>query len=635
MQTQFYVLVSAAASFLTGILLCWFVMRQRVAITVEAAVVRANAEVQIELALAKEKARALEEDCHLARANHAALKAETNQCRDALDAARDERALLTERASRVPPLEAQVRSLEDQHKASQEIVLNLSTSEAEKAQSLKSIAARLSEVQQMSSELERELATVSALLQESSERRATLEAEVTRLPVLEEKLGQAEQLISTTQQNAADLREASGRVNAELKAEREALGLVRAEWQTERSQREAAETHVSNLTTELAEMSIRLTAEREQSEEKLSLLLQAKESLTDQFKNLANEILEEKSKRFSEQNQTSLGLLLDPLKLKISEFQIKVEDVYVKEGKDRVALAEQVRQLMDLNQSLSQDAKNLTRALKGSSKTQGNWGELVLERVLEASGLRKGEEYEVQESHTRDDGSRAQPDVVIHLPEDRHLVVDAKVSLTAYEEFSTSEDDNERQAATKRHMESIRAHMRVLSQRNYQSLYHLKSLDFVLMFVPIEPAFMLAVSHDRELFMDAWERNVLLVSPSTLLFVVRTVAHLWRQEAQSRNAQDIAKRGAELYDKLVGFVEDLESLGNRLKQAQRDYDAAHNKLTSGRGNVIRQAEMLKDLGIKPSKALPAALVEIATDGAANLALADGTDISYDKSSADC
>jgi DNA recombination protein RmuC len=635
MQTQFYVLVSAAASFLTGILLCWLVMRQRVAITVEAAVVRANAEVQIELALAKEKARALEEDCHLARANHAALKAETNQCRDALDAARDERALLTERASRVPPLEAQVRSLEDQHKASQEIVLNLSTSEAEKAQSLKSIAARLSEVQQMSSELERELATVSALLQESSERRATLEAEVTRLPVLEEKLGQAEQLISTTQQNAADLREASGRVNAELKAEREALGLVRAEWQTERSQREAAETHVSNLTTELAEMSIRLTAEREQSEEKLSLLLQAKESLTDQFKNLANEILEEKSKRFSEQNQTSLGLLLDPLKLKISEFQIKVEDVYVKEGKDRVALAEQVRQLMDLNQSLSQDAKNLTRALKGSSKTQGNWGELVLERVLEASGLRKGEEYEVQESHTRDDGSRAQPDVVIHLPEDRHLVVDAKVSLTAYEEFSTSEDDNERQAATKRHMESIRAHMRVLSQRNYQSLYHLKSLDFVLMFVPIEPAFMLAVSHDRELFMDAWERNVLLVSPSTLLFVVRTVAHLWRQEAQSRNAQDIAKRGAELYDKLVGFVEDLESLGNRLKQAQRDYDAAHNKLTSGRGNVIRQAEMLKDLGIKPSKALPAALVEIATDGAANLALADGTDISYDKSSADC
>lgn len=270
---------------------------------------------------------------------------------------------------------------------------------------------------------------------------------------------------------------------------------------------------------------------------------------------------------------------------------------------------------MDLNQSLSQDAKNLTRALKGSSKAQGNWGELVLERVLEASGLRKGEEYDVQESHTRDDGSRAQPDVVVHLPEDRHLVVDAKVSLTAYEDFASAETEEDRQRAIKRHLDSIRAHIKGLSDKNYQALYGLKSLDFVLMFIPIEPAFMLGVTHDRELFMDAWQKNVLLVSPSTLLFVVRTVAHLWRQEAQNRNAQDIAKRGAELYDKLVGFVEDLESLGNRLHQAQKEYDAAHSKLTGGRGNVIRQAEMLKQLGVKPTKALPAALVEVATDEA--------------------
>jgi len=199
----------------------------------------------------------------------------------------------------------------------------------------------------------------------------------------------------------------------------------------------------------------------------------------------------------------------------------------------------------------------------------------------------------------------------VHLPEDRHLVVDAKVSLTAYEDYASAEEEGDRLIAIKRHLDSVRGHIKGLSDRNYQALYGLKSLDFVLMFVPIEPAFMLAVTHDRELFMDAWQKNVLLVSPSTLLFVVRTVAHLWRQEAQNRNAQDIAKRGAELYDKLVGFVEDLESLGNRLKQAQKDYDSAHGKLTGGRGNVIRQAEMLKQLGVKPSKSLPGGLVEAA------------------------
>lgn len=290
----------------------------------------------------------------------------------------------------------------------------------------------------------------------------------------------------------------------------------------------------------------------------------------------------------------------------------------MQEGKDRTALAEQVRQLMNLNQCLSEDAKNLTRALRGSSKAQGSWGELVLERVLEASGLRKGEEYHVQESHNRDDGSRALLDVVVHLPEDRHLVIDAKVSLTAYEEFTLAEDENDQRIIIKRHVDSVRAHIKGLSEKGYQALYGLKSLDCVLMFMPIEPAFMLAITHDRELFMDAWQKNVLLVSPSTLLFVVRTVAHLWRQEAQNRNAQEIANRGAELYDKLVGFVQDLESLGNRLRQAQNDYQAAHNKFASGKGNVIRQAELLKQMGVKPSKNLPVALVEIAAEEAATL-----------------
>ena len=306
--------------------------------------------------------------------------------------------------------------------------------------------------------------------------------------------------------------------------------------------------------------------------------------------------------------------MLEPLKVKITEFQGKVQEVYVQEGKDRSALAEQVKQLMALNNQLSKDAHNLTSALKGQTKTQGNWGELILERVLEASGLRKGHEYDVQESHTREDGSRAQPDVVVHLPEDRHLIVDAKVSLKAYEEYANAETDHQRDAAMKRHLDSVRGHIKELSEKNYQQLYGLKSLDFVLMFIPVEPAFMLAIAHDSDLWQDAWKKNVLLVSPSTLLFVLRTVAHLWRQEQQNRNAQEIASRGAELYDKLVGFVEDLENLGTKLQQAQKAYDGAYNKFTGGRGNVIRQAEMLKELGVKPTKHLPKKLMDSAIDG---------------------
>ena len=376
-----------------------------------------------------------------------------------------------------------------------------------------------------------------------------------------------------------------------------------------------SEQQLSALNAQVATLTMQLNQERNQSNEKLALLQSAREELSHQFKNLANDILEEKSKRFSEQNQQSLGQLLDPLKTKLQEFQGKVEQVYVQEGKDRSALAEQVRQLMELNRTVSQEANNLTKALKGSNKAQGNWGELVLERVLEGSGLRKGEEYDIQESHTLEDGRRLQPDVVVHLPDDRHLVIDAKATLIAYEDYANAEDEKHRDVALKRHLDAVRSHIKGLSDKNYQDLYGLKSLDFVLMFIPIEPAFMLAVTHDRELFMDAWNKNVLLVSPSTLLFVVRTVANLWRQEAQTRNAQDIAKRGAELYDKLAGFVEDMESLGTRLNQAQKDYDGAINKLSTGRGNLIRQAEMLKKLGVKPTKSLPTPMVEIANDAA--------------------
>ena len=368
-------------------------------------------------------------------------------------------------------------------------------------------------------------------------------------------------------------------------------------------QREALSAQLSQSRTRQATLEAQLAAERAQSAEKIALLQDARESLGLQFKTLANDILEEKSRRFAEQNQASLGTLLDPLRNRLADFQGKVEQFYDAEGKQRSALSQQVSQLMDLNKLLGEEARSLTSALKGSSKAQGNWGELILERVLEASGLRRGFEYHVQQNHTREDGSRAQPDVVIQLPEERTLVVDAKVSLIAYEECVTAETDEARQLAQRRHLASVRAHIEGLSARNYQQLYSLKTLDFVLMFVPIEPAFMLAVAADEQLFMDAWRRNVLLVSPSTLLFVVRTVAHLWRQEQQNRNAQEIARRGADLYDKLAAFVADLEDIGRSLDKAQKSYGEAFKRLKAGRGNAIAQAERLRDLGVKPTRTL--------------------------------
>jgi DNA recombination protein RmuC len=372
----------------------------------------------------------------------------------------------------------------------------------------------------------------------------------------------------------------------------------------------ALQSRYETLLREQSALKAQLDSERIQQEEKIQLLTHARQELSQQFSVLANQILEEKTQKFTEQNQTQLTQLLDPLKEKIQAFQGKVEEVYIQEGKERSALAEQVKQLTSLNQQLSLDAHNLTTALKGQSKTQGDWGEFILEKLLEASGLSAGLHYEIQESHTRPDGSRAQPDVVIRLPENRQLVVDAKVSLSAYAQYVESEDEDQKRLQLARHIESVRTHIKGLSGRNYQELYQLNSLDFVIMFIPIEPAFLVAISSDEKLWQDAWERNVLLVSPSTLLFVVRTVANLWRQEQQNRNALEIARRGGELYDKFCGFVQDLEQLGKQMQTTQKTYEQAFNKLSAGRGNLLRQAELLRDLGLKPTKRLPEHLIDL-------------------------
>lgn len=363
---------------------------------------------------------------------------------------------------------------------------------------------------------------------------------------------------------------------------------------------------------EHAKLKTTLEQERIQASEKLAMFQEMREQFSqqseDRFKVLAGELLDEKSRKFTEQNQVNLGQLLAPLQEKIRTFQAKVEEVYVNESKDRSALMAQVAALSQLNSTLNQETQNLTRALKGDRKAQGNWGEILLDDVLERAGLRAGQHYRRQVGVQGETGNVI-PDVVIDLPGDRHLVVDSKMTLPDYRLFAATEDETERTAALKRHLASIRAHINGLSEKNYQTLYGLQSLDFVIMFVPLEPAFMLAVTHDRELFSHAWDRNVLLVSPSTLLFVVRTVAHLWRQEVIGRNAQEIAVRGAELYDRLVGFVGDLQKVGERIGQAQESYNEARKKLSEGKGNVIRQAEMLKGLGVKSTKSLSPQWIE--------------------------
>lgn len=367
----------------------------------------------------------------------------------------------------------------------------------------------------------------------------------------------------------------------------------------------AGEQRLSKAQSEIATLETRLAGQQHAAEEKLALLGEARERLTEQFRNLAQEILEDKSRRFTEQNQQNLGQLLDPLRTKIGEFQQKVEQVYDTEGKERAALREGLAQLHALNQQVSKEASDLTRALKGSTKAQGNWGEVLLESLLELAGLVRGQQYEVQEHHQREDGSRAQPDVVIRMPEERRLVIDAKVSLLSYEQYASAEDDAGREAALARHLESIRNHVKGLAARDYQELHGGDSPDFVLMFIALEPAFMTAVTQDHGLFQYAWERNVLLVSPSTLLFVLRTVAQLWRSDAQNRNALAIAKEGAELYDKLVGVVEALEKIGERVRQAEDELANARTRL-SGKGGALRRAEQLRKLGIKPKKSMPAA-----------------------------
>jgi len=340
---------------------------------------------------------------------------------------------------------------------------------------------------------------------------------------------------------------------------------------------------------------------------------QLQKKFTTEFENLANKIFDEKTSKFSEQSKSNLAEILNPLKEKISEFEKKVDETSKENIRGNASLREQLQMLKDMNQQITQEAKNLTQALKGGTKTQGSWGEFILESILEKSGLVKGREYKIQEVIYSEEGRRFQPDVIINLPENKSVIVDSKLSLVAYEKYISSEDNLQRQVYLKEHITSIRNHIRNLGSKNYQSLYQLESLDFVLMFMPVEPAFALAVQNDSELFNDAFNKNIVIVSPSTLLATLRTVASIWRQENQNRNALEIARQSGALYDKFQGLIMDLIELGKKMDSMKDRYSDVMRKLHLGKGNLVSSVERIKRLGANTTKSLPQQLLDRADD----------------------
>lgn len=383
------------------------------------------------------------------------------------------------------------------------------------------------------------------------------------------------------------------------RAEERSSGLI-----TERDQlsKELARERISHLDTvrELESRKSFYQSQQEKIAEQKAEIENLQKKLTSEFENIASRLLEEKSLKFTEQNRTNLDTILSPLKEQIKGFEKKVEEAYDKELRDKLSLRDELKRLNEMNVQLSQDATNLTKALKGETKTQGNWGELILETILEKSGLAKNREYFIQSSYTDEDGRRFQPDVIIHLPDNKRIVIDSKVSLVDFERYFSCDQEVERAQCLKNHIASIRKHIRGLGEKNYHTLYDLQSLDFVLMFMPVEPAFSLATQHDNTLFNEAFEKNIVIVSPSTLLATLRTISSIWKFEYQNKNALKIAREGEALYDKFHDLIKDLEKIQGGFEGVQKSFSNAFTKL-EGRGGIIRRIENLRQLGIQGQK----------------------------------
>ncbi len=374
----------------------------------------------------------------------------------------------------------------------------------------------------------------------------------------------------------------------------------------EREKNEKLTRSVSISATERKNLEERLENQKQELEE-----LQKK--FTTEFENIATKILKENTKEFTTSNQKNMSDIMGPIKEKLQSFEKKVEETYDRELRDKISLKEEVKKLYDLNSKISDEANNLTKALKGDVKKQGNWGEVVLERILERSGLTKGEEYDREVVMQNSEGQTIRPDVIIRLPEEKHVIVDSKVSLIAYERFVNANGEADAEKFQKEHIISMKAHVKELAEKHYQSSDALNSPDFVLMFMPIESSFAMAVQYDQELFGYAWDNKIVIVSPSTLLATLRTIASIWKQEHQNRNVLEIAKQGGLLYDKFVGFVEDMIKLGKQMDTSKNSYQDAMKKLYDGSGNLVRRAENIRELGAKVKKKLPQTLIDRMND----------------------
>ncbi len=375
------------------------------------------------------------------------------------------------------------------------------------------------------------------------------------------------------------------------------------------SEMDEERTKSEQLSNRLARAEVEYKSVREKLEAQKQEIEDMQKKFTMEFENIASKILRENTREFASANQKNMGEILNPLKEKILLFEKKVEDTYQKGLKDQTDLRAELKKLYDLNARISEEANNLTKALKADSKKQGNWGEVVLERVLERSGLTKGQEYDTQVRTMGEDGRSIQPDVVVRLPENKHIIIDSKVSLVAYEAFISTEEQEQRDLYLRQHVDSIRNHVKGLSEKNYQLGASFDSPDFVLLFMPIESAFSAAIQADVNLFNFAWEKKIVIVSPTTLLATLTTIASIWKHEKQNQNALEIARQGGALYDKFVGFLKNLEDLGTQINRVSKTYEEAKNKLADGRGNIIRQVENLKTLGAKTSKSIPENLLD--------------------------
>ncbi|MDD5360921.1 MAG: DNA recombination protein RmuC [Ignavibacteria bacterium] len=409
---------------------------------------------------------------------------------------------------------------------------------------------------------------------------------------LQNELSKSQNELSASYKQAEIIGKNLDEIKAQLAAEREKTYQLNSGLSVSKTNNENLEKRLAEQKSELEQLEKRFKTE---------------------FENLANRILDEKSLKFTEQNKSNIDQILRPLNDKIKTFEEKVDKVYNEDIRDRATLLQQIKSLQEMNLKISEDANNLTKALKGESKTQGNWGEFILESILEKSGLVKDREYFMQESHIGEDGRRYQPDVIIKLPDDRHIIIDSKVSLKDYEIYSSSDNDEDRSIALKNHIGSIRTHIKNLSSKTYQDLYGLNSLDFIVMFMPIEPALSVTAQSDVNIWNEAFEKNIVIVSPSTLLATLRTISNIWKQEYRTRNVMEIAKVGGMIYEKFEGAIQNLISVGKKLDDAKSVYEESMKKMYTGKGNLVGQFEKLKELGAKTNKSLPAELLERAGD----------------------